>query len=483
MMIMGVGLTVYQAEADSYGFAMRDAKEKVAIAMKRMNLGLYRGDWAWADTYSQEILSLADWVSQDQLDMARYVRIGALLRHPDVETLGQAHDLALAIQQSPELKGFAQAQVVVAMDTLGVKPELLAFVADQARDYLTYMHDDLSMTGHRQARLLDTLVSLRLLVTSERENVREYAARLPFGEPEQAVYFVRKALFGVISDHRTRTRLARRQLPDRTVSVLMAEALFSEANLLQQLHGKVAHRSVISGLDRLLQRHILALRSWQQPHRLLSTIAAWQERAVMPDSGRVDHALITLIGCDRQEDRESMASFLPPGCQSPILGYLQPVFSDPIFRTGIHNYHALSVNLTRLEAILAESEALADQEILNQEAWLFEESGDDAGSQLVMLPALPEALAYWFGQHANAGGDIANWAIDNQSTGQIAAVPAYHVPREITVKQLREAGWLLHRLLDHLRVRQQSHLLSMLMRQLAHERQRLEGYRERLALP
>merc|ERR1711879_41307 len=147
--------------ADSYGFAMREAQQQSADAQQRLQRALNQGDWPTASRQAQALLLLSEWITPDELDLARYVKILALTASPSVDNVSVAHDLAVAMHSRPELKALAQVQVMQAMDALEVKPDILAFVAEQAGDYLRYLPGAVSSLGARQAHRVALLPLLR----------------------------------------------------------------------------------------------------------------------------------------------------------------------------------------------------------------------------------------------------------------------------------------------------------------------------------
>merc|ERR1711879_1110923 len=91
--------------------------------------------WPTASRQAQALLLLSEWITPDEL--------------------------AVAMHSRPELKALAQVQVMQAMDALEVKPDILAFVAEQAGDYLRYLPGAVSSLGARQAHRVALLPLLR----------------------------------------------------------------------------------------------------------------------------------------------------------------------------------------------------------------------------------------------------------------------------------------------------------------------------------
>jgi len=143
-------------------------------------------------------------------------------------------------------------------------------------------------------------------------------------------------------------------------------------------------------------------------------------------------------------------------CRHSVLGYWQELFSDSAFRLSIDNHQELAALSARLVSL--------------QDAALPGDSGVLSEHSDNVLPLLPEHISRWLARQKQKKQQ------QNKKAGNADVV----VREEWEMVATREVGWLLHRLLEYQRLEVQGHLNSLMLRHLAHQRQRLEDYRLRL---
>lgn len=445
--VMWLLLGIPDTQADSYGFVMRDAQQKSAYAIGLMQRALDQGNWTTASQHAQMLLSLAEWITPDELDLARYVQVLVLTDTPTPDGVSRAHDLAAAMGSRPDLKALAQSRVVLAMNDLEVNPELLAFMAQQAADYLNYLPAGAAESGQRQ--VLNVALLPRLQTSSVSPEASALPA-LPWGSGADMALVVRRSIPWCVDS----VWLEPVQAPRQHWSALMAETLFSELAVLHALGARTTAWHLAADMDRVLHDHIQGLRRWQLPWRLDRLLEHWQEPLMMPDSGLIDAGFSRLMQCS--VNTHGSVSVVPSmACRRPVLGYWLALFSDPAFRIGIDNHQELAALSARLVS-LQELALPGNHEVLS-------EHSDDA------LPLLPERLTRWLARQKQ-----------RQQQSKEAGGAEVVVREEWEMAASREIGWLLHRLLTYQRLEVQGHLRSLMLRHLAHQRQRLEDYRLRL---
>lgn len=455
--LLFLSLSPSLSRADSYGFAMREAQKQSRVALAEGTLALHKGDWLEVARASNELLALSEWITPDELDFARYLKVLVLTRLPDVASAGKAHDLAIAMASRPDLRALAQARVLAAMDTLAVKPELMAFVAANTRDYLLHLPAGAARSGRRQAELASLLPLMRADSIPVDSALNELNNRIAMGDQAYGVLIAHQALRPVLET--LQPTLIRRRPVIQTLDSLTAEALFSELVLLQRLDDPIAERALRTGFEHLLKHQIRQIRRWQQPTRLKDMILGWQTLDLMPDSGSIDSAFMQLVRCESKQTDSSVPgspAVVRLDCKPDVLGYWLPLFAESAFRIGVDNYHELSALLDQLEPVASDLEWLDRATV---------ENVDGESDKLEVLDTFPAPVAEWF---------------NRQLAEQESAEGDSRVNQETTILALREAGWILYRLLDYQRREQQAHLESLALRHLAQHRRRLEGYLQRL---
>jgi len=446
--VMWLLLGIPDTQADSYGFVMRDAQQKSAYAIGLMQRALDQGNWTTASQHAQTLLSLAEWITPDELDLARYVQVLILTRQPMPDGVSRAHDLATAMGSRPDLKALAQSRVLLAMNDLKVNPKLLAFMAQQAADYLNYLPAGAAESGQRQ--VLSVALLPRLQTSSASPETRALP-ELPWGGGAHTALVVRRSIPWRVDS----VWLEFVDAPQQSWSPLIAETLFSELALLHSLGANSTARHLAADMDRVLLDHIQGLRRWQLPKRLNRLLDHWKKPVMMPDSGLIDGAFSRLMQCTvNTHGSVPVASSL--ACRHSVLGYWQELFSDSAFRLGIDNHQELAALSARLVSL--------------QDAALPGDSSVPSEHSDNVLPLLPEHVSRWLARQKQKKQQ------QNKKAGNADVV----VREEWEMAATREVGWLLHRLLAYQSLEVQGHLNSLMLRHLAHQRQRLEDYRLRL---
>lgn len=446
--VMWLLLGIPDTQADSYGFVMREAQQKSAYAIGVMQRALDQGNWTTASQHAQTLLSLAEWITPDELDLARYVQVLVLTDTPTPDGVSRAHDLAAAMGSRPDLKALAQSRVLLAMNDLEVNPKLLAFMAQQAADYLNYLPAGAAESGQRQ--VLSVALLPRLQTSSVSPETRALPA-LPWGGGAHTALVVGRS----ISWPTGRVWLEPVYASRQSWSPLMAETLFSELALLHSLGAHSTARYLAADMNQVLHDHIQGLRRWQLPKRLKRLLDHWKKPVMMPDSGLIDGAFSRLMQCTvNTHGRVSVVS--ASACRHSVLGYWQELFSDSAFRLGIDNHQELATLSARLVSL--------------QDAALPGDSGVPSERSDNVLLLLPEHVSRWLARQKQKKQQ------QNKKAGNADVV----VREEWEMAATKEVGWLLHRLLEYQGLEVQGHLSSLMLRHLAHQRQRLEDYRLRL---